>query len=572
MPRGIFSEEQKVYEKFHAKSKKAEKTRQDYKFWRAEWKKNGIIKFALEVLKIDPVTGNLLLLSDDQKEFLYDVTHDVDLAIISAGRGSGKTFSLAIYVIWRIYTHDFYHISCIGGSQEQSDKIQEFIKGWIRHNPQLKAYTWKNVKGLVKSYAESSVVFLTVSPTSTRGPHVRDVIIDEEAAGEEAGGTKYIKASLWQGSTSEKLHIIKSSTPHYVHGDFLNTWNNFERMGYKRYQWAVAKHISGEKDGKLIYEDFDPSHWFANVPWSSDDAIQKLRSSSSNDEWLVEALGTISLASGLVFNPANIDSCICSRCLDMHMQCYPYKEGHCPIVQYYMQLEGEEEKKIPSSIKKALQRVRDRIQGIDWGQIVPDAYAVTGRFREAVFVLAHLELKGQTDEEKIDTAVDMAKKWNVEIIRPDPAQWAYNNQLSNRGFAVHELFAFEGGQEKKTYLFTLKRLIERHQLVIPCAFTDLIRSLKQLTYDKRGKVRKSDDHSFDALLYAVSYYGEFLDTPTMPKRKDGKGGMGVQLWKKDVKPRIETKRRDFFEKKKEKKDDDDEEEETSPFRGGVKIW
>lgn len=590
MPRGIFSEEQKVYEKFHASTKTAVKVRQDYKFWRTKWKKNGIIKFAFEVLEIDPITGGPLLLSADQELFLHDVTHNVDLAIISAGRGSGKTFALAVYVIWRIFTHDYYHISCIGGSQPQSDKIQDIIRGWIRHNKAIKNYTWKNVKGLIKSHSESSVVFLTVSPTSTRGPHVQDVIIDEEAAGEEAGGTKYIKAALWQGSTSTRLHIIKSSTPHFVHGDFLDTWNNAERKGYKRYHWAVAKHISGEKDPFKTYTDIVSQHWLSNVPWGSDDAIQKLRKGQSNEEWLVEALGTISVSSGLVFNPADIGACICDRCLDQGEPCRPY-EGSCPIIQFFMQLEGVPNDKIPRLTKDALQRVKQRIMGIDWGQIAPDAYCVTGKFKNMVFVLEQLELKGQSDEEKIERAVGkwkmmmrgegknerptevliekgLAQKWHTEIIRPDPQQWAYNNQLRSRGFAIHELFAFEGGQEKKTYIYTLKKLIERHLLLIPCAFEDLVRSLKQLTYDKKGRVRKSDDHSFDSLLYAISYYGEVMDAPLFKLSK--KERKGVQLWRKDVKPPVQ-KRRDVFKDKKEKKKDD-KDEDASPFRGGVKIW
>lgn len=591
MPRGIFSEEQKAWEKFHSGKTKGDiERRQAYKFWKATWKKAGILKFAAEVLKIDPISGGPLVLSEDQSAFLYDITHDVDLAIVSAGRGSGKTFALAVYVIWRIFTHDYYHISCIGGSQEQSDKIQDIAKGWIRHNKTLKEYTLKNVKGIIKTHSESSVAFLTVSPTSTRGPHVRDVIIDEEAAGEEAGGTKYIKASLWQGSTSEKLHIIKSSTPHFVHGDFLDTWNNAERKGYKRYHWAVARHISGESDPKKIYDDMIPQHWLSNVPWGSDDAIQKLRKDKSNEEWLVEALGTISVASGLVFNPADIDSCICDRCLDQGEPCKPY-EGNCPIIQFFMQLEGVPDDKIPHLTKDALQRVKQRIMGIDWGQIAPDAYCVTGKFKNMVFVLEQLELKGQSDEEKIERAVGkwktmmkgegknkrpvdvliekgLAQKWGTEIIRPDRAQWAYNNQLRNRGFAIHELLAFEGGQEKKTYIYTLKKLIERHLLVIPCVFEDLIRSLKQLTYDKKGRVRKSDDHSFDSLLYAVSYYGEVMDAPLYNLSK--KERRGVKLWNKDAKPPIQ-KRRDVFEEKKKKKKDD-EDEDSSPFRGGVKIW
>lgn len=515
MPRrSVFDEELKIYRDM---AKKNPKFLRDYAEWRRIWRAKGPVKFAEEILAVDPNTGGKLTLSKDQKEFLTDVwKKGIRLVIIAAGRGAGKTFALAVYITWRIFTHQNWHIASMGGSAEQTEKIRSYIMGWMRHNDDLYRFKSKMIMTEIKTWGNSSVSFHACSGTSVRGPHTHDLIIDEQAAGEEGGGTKFIKAAIWDVSTSPDIHIIKSSTAHFIHGDFLHTWNNAEALGYKKYRWAIAKHISGEKDPYKTYQDHHSKHWVSNVPWIPDLNIEIFRRNKSNDEWLVEALGGISITSGLVFNPADLNACICDRCLDEGKECIPYKEGHCPIVQYFLQLEGVRVRDIPRSTKQALaQYVKERIEGIDWGKNAPCAYTAVGRFRDIVFVLGSKERVGMSDKEKIDTGDDMAKLWSVDILRPDPREWAYNNALTGRGYAVHELFSFEGGQEKNTYLYNLKRIVERHHLVIPVAFEDLIRSMRNLAFDKRGKVRKADDHSFDSLLYATSYYAEVVTSSAL---------------------------------------------------------
>jgi hypothetical protein len=319
------------------------------------------------------------------------------------------------------------------------------------------------------------------------------------------------------------MRIIKSSIPHLTFGDFLETWNESEKYGFKRYQWSLVKHISKEKNPYLIYEDLNPYHWFSNVPWSSDETIRIFRRQKSNEEWLTEALGAVSISSGLVFKPADLDACICKEC----EVCHPYEDGKCPLVQYHLNLEGMKTKEIPATTHLALQYVGERLLGIDWGKIAPDCYSTIGKYKDIVFVLDFDELYGQSDAEKIATTVKFTTKWGIEIIRPDPEQWSYANKLLDMGYAVHELFSFEGGQEKERYMFTLKKYIERHQIKIPKAFHALIRSLKNLTYDKMGKVRKVDDHPFDSLIYSISYYGEQDESPVIGSNDPN---AGAKLW------------------------------------------
>jgi hypothetical protein len=359
------------------------------------------------------------------------------------------------------------------------------------------------------------------SETSTRGQHVKEFICDEEASGEKAGGGEFIEAAFLTVSTSKDIRIIRSSTVHYIQGAFYQTWVDAEKLGYKRYRWSLAKHVNGG-DIYKTYHDTDPKNWLSNVPWTKDETIQQQRRRiTSDDRWLVEILGGISIASGLVFKSTDVDACTCNEC----DECEPYKEGKCPLVQYYLQLEGMRQEDIPLSTRKALQFIGDRILGIDWGKIAPDCYSVVGKYKKTVFVLDFEELYGQTDDEKTDTAERLAKKWYVEIMRPDPEPPPYSNTLRDKGYTIHELWA-SGGQEKEEYLHVLKGLIEHHNIKIPKAFEDLIRSLKNLTYDKQGKIYKNDDHAFDSLLYAVSYYGEIEEGTFKPEG----GQMGAKIW------------------------------------------
>jgi len=514
--RTAFDEEIKYWQRWNKNPANV----RDFADWRRKWRAKGPVAFAEEILKVDPNTGQRLKLSDNQKEFLYDIWKGKSrLFIISAGRGAGKTFALAVYIMWRIFTHADYGIACMGGSREQSEKIHSYISGWLKNNNQLQKYCLKCVLSEVKTYANSYASFHACSATSVRGPHVHDLIIDEEAAAEEQGKSRFVKAAIWEVSTSPDIHIIKASTCHWVHGDFLHTWNEAEKLGYKRYRWTIAKHISGEKDPYKTYQDTNIKNWTSAVPWIKDRNIQILRDDTSDDEWLVEALGGISISSGLVFNPLDIESCICRKCFELgREECRPYEEGYCPIVQYQLSLLGLNPKNIPKSVRRAMQHIGERIEGIDWGKVSPCAYTTTGKYKDFIFVLDSLERTGQNDQEKVQTAIDLATKWQCSIIRPDPREWSFNNILSDKGFAVHEIFSFERADlEKNKYLYTLKKYVERHQILIPMAFTDLIRSLKNLSYDERGKVRKRDDHSFDSLLYAVSYYGEVAGGATFWK-------------------------------------------------------
>jgi len=116
------------------------------------------------------------------------------------------------------------------------------------------------------------------------------------------------------------------------------------------------------------------------------------------------------------------------------------------------------------------------------------------------------ERVGLRDTEALDLAESIIKDWKVEITLPDPSQYPMNNALSDKGVSVHKLFTKYGGQAKDMYVRNTKRHFERSMIHIPKKYEKLIKSVKQLSYDKKGKIRKINDHSWDSLIYAMSEY------------------------------------------------------------------
>lgn len=513
-----YSEEIKLRQKWINRNASEHK---DYGEWRRYYKEKGPVAFAEEWLKIDPETGKQIILSSEQKRFLNDLAfNDVKFAILIAGRGGGKSFLFAIYVAWRIFTHDFWGITVMGGSAEQSGKENKYIKFWImnckgefgeqKREIKLIELAPKPTKKEIWTQSNSYAIFTPCSDTAARGPHPKELLIDEQAAAEKAGKGEILESAIGQVSTSEDMHIIRASTAQFVYGNFLKTWDDAEKLGYKKYHWALAKHISGDPDIYKHYHDKDPEMWISNVPWVPTANIRAFRQQYSDDKFLVEILGGIGKSSGLVFNRDDIEACTCTLCIDDNKPCVPYKEGYCQLIQRTMYLNyGIEEP--PKSTIQALKAVKQRVEGVDWGDVSPSCYTAFGIFKHDAFVLHNETKMGVSDTEKIQTAIDIAREWEIGIVRPDPREWAYNNAIAKKGLTVQPLFSFDGPEEKGTYLYTFKRFVERHSVHIPCIFQDFLKCLKQMGFDDNGKVIKKRDHNFDSGLYGISYYGELQE-------------------------------------------------------------
>jgi hypothetical protein len=420
------------------------------------------------------------ILSPDQKEFLLDIImRDVKYAIVSSGRGAGKTSILAIYGIYRATCFENYDISVLSSSEKQSGILRTFINKWTKNSSFLQYEIEKSIQTEILTKHGNRVYLNTCAETSVRGVHARDLLLDEVATAESVGESEVVKSAIGNISTSPDAHIILCSTAQYVHGEFLRIWQNAKQLGYKRYRWSIAKHKHGETDPALMLG------WNPNFHWVTKQTLDAQRAIYSNDQWLVEVLGGISLKSGLVFQPLDLEFCICSQCDN----CNP--NSNCPLFKN--------------------KRIIEKRLGVDWGKIEANAYVAIGREVNSphVYVLHAEEFFGRS-EDAILRASQIYQRLNCEIAFPDVAQYGQNESLENLGVTYALLFT-EGGQQKSEYLGNLIRHVERHIIHIPKKFEVLTSQLKGYAFQIRGNKErpiKKDDHSVDALMYAISEFYE----------------------------------------------------------------
>ena len=433
-----------------------------------------------------------IVFSSDQKEFLNDLwKKELKLVLLAAGRGAGKTFCLAIWVCWQISTQDRYSITCMGGSSEQSELIQEYIDNWRIDVPMIGKIIHRSLHGIKRvchTLGRSKSKFPACSQLSSKGPHVNEVHIDECCAAEDKSedGAKAVKSVMWQLTGKRVGRLILTSTADYVFGMFYEYLKNPKKYGFTVYQWGIAKHVSGKKP-KETYTDKDPTHWKPNVWWLTQDEIEKKRRTKSDEEWLSMALGGTSMASGAVFKKKDLDICICNLC----NECEPYNWEKCKLCK--MAKLGTQE--------DPTKYILERMAGFDYGvSEAPCALTVIGRKGDVVFVLFNDEQLGLREDEKVSWIEEHMKEWKTWTLIPDPAASGkhLNEPLEDRGYAVYII----PEHEKAERVFNVINFVEKHKIIIPKAFWYMTQSLRKLAW-KDNKIRKVEDHSFDTLQYAL---------------------------------------------------------------------
>lgn len=446
-----------------------------------------------------------IILSPDQKVFLHDLWKETSkLYLLAAARGAGKTFCLGIWNCWQISTQDHYSITCMGGSSEQSELIQEYIDNWRIDIPILGKIIYRSLHGIKKvcyTLGRSKCRFPACSMLSSKGPHVNEVDIDEACAAEDKSedGARAVKSVMWQLTGKRVGKLILTSTADYVFGMFYEYMKNPKKYGFTLYQWAIAKHISG-KEPMETYTDKDPSHWVPNVWWLTQEEISEKRKGKSDDEWLSMGLGGASMASGAALKKDDLDVCICSLC----EACEPYDWEKCKLCKL-LQLGTPED---PTKY------IIERRGGFDFGATeAPCALSIFGRKEDVVFVLFNDEQLGLREKEKLDWIHDNMQTWKTWTFIPDPAVAGkhLNEKMEEKGYAVYII----PEAEKMERVFNVINFVENHKILIPKAFWYLTQSLRKLAW-KKGKIRKIDDHSFDTCQYGMVDYrieggGNILD-------------------------------------------------------------
>lgn len=344
-----------------------------------------------------------------------------------------------------------------------------------------------------------------------------------EAEDKSEDGAKAVAAVQWQTIGKRDTKVLLASTAHYIHGMFYEYMTKPE-LGFKVYRWSIAKHISGEMDPYKVYTDKEPTHWVPNVWWVTQKDIENKRRGKSDSEWLCEALGGASMASGATLQKKDLDIIICDLCERQGQECEPYKWGKCKLIEL-ANLGVEDD---PTKF------IIERLSGFDYGvSDAPCALTIIGRKGSMVFVLFNDEQLGLREEEKIDWIHTNCQTWRTWTFIPDPAVAGahLNEKMEDKGYSRYIL----DEQEKTARVYNLINFVEKHSIIIPKAFWYLTQSLRKLAWDKNNKIRKVDDHSFDSLCYALvdfrpdegedSFFNELLSGKVkMPKIDETYGG------------------------------------------------
>lgn len=518
-----FSGATKIIRKKTTKTKKD--TSEDIERWRAKWREAGVVRFTEEVLicppdvPVNPATGKqpfYVLLSDDQKQFLIDITiNNISRFILSAGRGAGKTFIISVYTIWRIVCFDNFSMTIMGGSSEQSLKVKEYIDFWRDRIPEILYCIERSVSGgnqpaRAESRWNSYARFPACSETSSRGSHVTQVIIDEVCVGEakSTGGAKAVRSARYQLTASNDSLLGYTSTAQYILGTFFNTWTHATELGYKTYRWSIARHTSemwykgGTKEvnwqyaDEVLSKDKDANHWISNVWWVLDEDIRDFRRNTTNDEFLVEILGGMSRGSGLVFSRDDLKFTLCNGRMWNEdgkecEECKPYTDN-CPMIK---------------KLGVTLSMISDRKMGFDFGEVSPNAMTIVGRRGGVVFIIYSDERTGMSSEDVLRWIDDMAKEYKIYDIFADPEERGMRQAIENMDYTTPNVWAATGGGAiKRQYVNNVKRHVEKHFIIVPMLYEYLVRSIEELSYEEDGGIRKNNDHSFDSLMFSMIDY------------------------------------------------------------------
>jgi hypothetical protein len=237
------------------------------------------------------------------------------------------------------------------------------------------------------------------------------------------------------------------------------------------------------------------------VWWVTQDDIKKLRT-KSDAEWLCEALGHPSPTSGQVYMKDDLDAIICNGVDEVCGECFPYRwdgQFKCPLIERYKL----------GDMRNPTREIVNRRGGFDYGDPAPCALTIGGRKGQLAFILYNDEKRNEAFRDVVSWADREMKRWNTDIFVPDPSisTKAVSSEMDVKGFAVYII----AENEKEIRVVLSKRIVERHAIIIPRAYWKLIESLRKAARDKKGKVRKVNDHSFDTFCYMIVDWGDMVE-------------------------------------------------------------
>ena len=394
-------------------------------------------------LFFEDITG--LKPSDDQDRFLLDMAdfNAKQNVIISAGRGTGKTFTLALLSLWYIYILPKFlgrpvKAVVLGGSFDQSRNLYNYVKAWSSQHEFIHRELAKEPTVFETLLQDgSSIKALTASEKSVRGPRSDLLIIDEAVeAGEEL-----ISAAMQINIASPIARTIISSTPHEYTSLFVSIAQKPTEYGFR-----------------------DPYYWSGeNAPWISKSVLDVKRKLMNEGTYLIEIEGKPYAFTGKVFSLTDLKNCIVKK---------------------------------NQTIENA-----PKIMGVDWGHYpAPTVCNVIQKLSDRCQVLHSESYLKEKFEDVMDALESTARAYKVQAINVDSIPPGEGERLRNRGLPVY-MIKFKS--EKPIMISNLQALIENSKLQIPEDFFSLISQLREYRFDSK----KDDDYVDSIMLACRSNTG-----------------------------------------------------------------
>jgi hypothetical protein len=425
----------------------------------AQWTRWTHLDFFFEDLTRTKVFGK-------QKQF-FDFVEDIDNEdhiCLCAGRGCGKTWSLAVVALWCAFVlahvqNEPIAVAVLAGSKDESQRLFTYIRRILKGHKELDQYISENLKGglrFTKDYIEfkdgSTIEALACSMTGVCGPRANLLIIDEAGLEEFK---EDVKNESFEIITGQKWgRIIMASTPYYYRSPFVNIY--LANQGWRKVNWSQE-----------------------DCPWIKKTEIERKRKDYTEVEFKIRIQGIPTPQEGKMFEPSKL-RIILKDPTEIHYSDYS--------------------------------RI---IAGIDWGQnisqtslVVIDINPVDKKVR-----VVNSWLFSTPDHSEIIPSIVQLLTQNqvtkiVMDIQPPSACAMMKKALLHINIEVREQ-AFTHGRGDAMY-HNLKRLIEKDLIEIPHVYTGqmntLAEQLREMQWEKDPKVRTD---LVDALALACSEEGGY---------------------------------------------------------------
>lgn len=469
-------------------------------------------------------------------------------AILWGPRGGGKSV-IASVLIYLKMIYDQMSFTNIANSQEQAKVVYDYVKNFwtckqdLANNllvkPPLKKETV--LRGNV------SLKCVTASQKQTRGKHPPGLIIDEAASDDE--NVEEVFRAMMQGPLSEPNHcIFIMSTFHIPQGFFQEIWDKADEKGFKKYKADIFSSMSQCTKGLEHATEDDPlakeNYCMTDCPLTEKEDVLDYKGKKV-DERIIGCQGKARHTDGhMEFDQVKSLKDQNKGTDKYYVEILCQRPGQKRLVFRPKFLDGEKASIIDleSWMKENNIEIKPetrKIVGLDWGYDDELAMVLAHRIENNVIV-TDLAMESNVI---IDFVVNKIEEWKEEYGGMIPIYADASDKMQNAELAQkHNIptASIHFGKYKNNMVSNLNKYFVKQRIKISKELSRLSNQLKKYRRDSRGKIKKGDDHSVDALMLAIFrfYYSNEFPNDNVDEQKIIKENMnedhGVENEEDDI--------------------------------------